>query len=212
MPTQEQLVALQAFGTATIHEAQGQMGAMASHIKPLDPSRRLVGRALTVDCYPCDNLMIHYAITQAQPGDVLIIDAKGFTEGGPWGDILTLAAHKAGIKGLVIDGMVRDAETIIEFGFPVFSKGLSIKATNKAQPGRVNVPVICGGVTVNPGDIIVGDRDGIVVVSPERVAEVIEASQAREDKEDRMRQQLEQGKTTLELLNLDPVLERIGVR
>lgn len=212
MPTQEQLAALKAFGTATIHEAQGQVGAMASCLKPLDPTLRLVGRALTVDCYPCDNLMIHYAITQAQPGDVLVIDAKGFTEGGPWGDILTLAAQQAGIQGLVIDGMVRDADTILESAFPVFSKGLSIKATNKAQPGRVNVPITCGGVPVRPGDIIVGDRDGLVVVDPERVAEVIAASQAREDKEEHMRQQLEQGRNTLELLDLDPVLARLGVR
>ncbi|GHA88226.1 4-carboxy-4-hydroxy-2-oxoadipate aldolase/oxaloacetate decarboxylase [Modicisalibacter luteus] len=212
MPTQEQLATLKSFGTATIHEAQGQVGAMSSCIKPLEPARRLIGRALTVDCYPADNLMIHYAITQAQPGDVLVIDAKGFTEGGPWGDILTLAAQKAGIHGLVIDGMVRDAETIIEFGFPVFSKGLSIKATNKAQPGRVNVPVICGGVAVKPGDIVVGDRDGVVVVDPERISEVIDASRAREDKEESIRQQLEQGKTTVELLNLAPVLQRLGVR
>lgn len=212
MPTQEQLAALKAFGTATIHEAQGQTGAMSSYLTPLDPSLRLVGRALTVDCYPCDNLMIHYAITQAQPGDVLVIDAKGFTEGGPWGDILTLAAQKAGINGLVIDGMVRDADTIIDFGFPVFSKGLCIKATNKAQPGRVNTPITCGGVSVAPGDIIVGDRDGLVVVDPQRVTEVIEASRAREDKEERIRQQLKQGRTTLELLELGPVLERLGVR
>ena len=211
MPTQEQLESLKAFGTATIHEAQGQMGAMASYLKPLDPSLKLVGRALTVDCYPCDNLMIHYAVTQARPGDVLVVDAKGFTEGGPWGDILTLAAQKAGIKGLVIDGMVRDADTIIEFGFPVFSKGLSIKATNKAQPGRVNVPVNCGGVHVRPGDIIVGDRDGLVVVDPERIVEIIDSSQAREDKEEHLRQQLEQGRTTVELLDLDPVLQRLGV-
>ena len=212
MPTQEQLTTLKTYGTATIHEVQGQTGAMASNLKPLDPTLRLVGRALTVDCFPGDNLIIHYAITQAKPGDVLVIDAKGFTEGGPWGDILTLAAQKAGIQGLVIDGMVRDADTIIECGFPVFSKGLSIKGTNKVQPGRINVPITCGGVFVRPGDIMVGDRDGLVVVDPERVTEVIEASQTREDKEERMRQQIEQGRTTVELLDLDPILERLGVR
>lgn len=197
-------------GTATIHEAQGQIGAMDNAIKPIDPTRRLIGRALTVDTRPADNLMIHYALTKAQSGDVLVVDAKGFTEAGPWGDILTLAAQKVGLSGLVIDGMVRDADVIVELGFPVFCRGLSIKGTNKVQPGRVNEAVLCGGVTVNPGDVVVGDRDGVVVVSAERAEEVLAASEAREAKEEAMRADLNAGKTTVELLGLEPLLKQMG--
>ena len=208
--SKEVLSKLAGIGTATIHEAQGQIGAMDNAIKPIDPARRLIGRALTVDTRPADNLMIHYALTKAQPGDVLVVDAKGFTEAGPWGDILTLAAQKAGLAGLVIDGMVRDADVIVELGFPVFCRGLSIKGTNKAQPGRVNEAILCGGVTVNPGDVVVGDRDGVVVVAAERAGEVLAASEAREAKEETMRAELNAGKTTVELLGLEPLLKKIG--
>ena len=208
----ETLERLAALGAATIHEAQGQCGAMASAIKPIDPTRRLVGRALTVDTPPADNLMIHHALTQAQPGDVLVVDAKGFTEGGPWGDILTLAAQKAGVSGLVIDGMVRDGDAIIEMGFPIFCRGLCIKATHKAQAGRVNEPIVCAGVRVEPGDVIVGDRDGVVVVAQARADAVLAASQAREDKEEALRADLNAGRTTVDLLGLDPTLSRLGFR
>ena len=146
--TQETLDQLKALGSATIHEAQDQTGAMAHGIKPIDPSCRLIGSALTVDTRPDDNLMIHFALTKAKPGDVLVVDAKGFMEAGPWGDLLTLAAMRCGIAGLIIDGAVRDANTILDLGFPVFCRGLSIKGTNKAQPGKVNQPIICGGVAV----------------------------------------------------------------
>ena len=203
---------LAALGAATIHEAQGQSGAMASAIKPIDPARRLVGRALTVDTPPADNLMIHHALTLAQPGDVLVVDAKGFVEGGPWGDILTLAAQKAGVVGLVIDGMVRDGEAIIDMGFPVFSRGLCIKATFKAQAGRVGEPIVCAGVRVEPGDVIVGDRDGVVVVPQSRVDAVVAAAEARERKEDSLRADLEAGRSTVDLLGLEPTLTRLGFR
>ena len=203
---------LASLGAATIHEAQGQIGAMHSGIKPLDPTRRMAGRALTVELRPADNLMVHYALTKAQPGDVLVVDAKGFTEAGPWGDLLTLAAQKAGLAGLIMDGMVRDADTIIEMGFPVFCRGLSIKGTNKMQPGRVNEPIQCGGVSVEPGDVVVGDRDGVVVVTQARADEVLAASEAREAKEDAFRAELNAGRTTVELLGLEPILTKMGFR
>ena len=181
--SQDRLIALQRFGTATIHEAQGQRGAIDPRVAALDPRRRLIGPALTVDMRPSDNLMIHYALTKARRGDVLVVDVKGFVDAGPWGDILTLAAQEIGIAGLVINGAVRDADSIIELGFPVFCRGLCIKGTNKNQPGRVNVPVMIGGVDIHPGDIVVGDRDGLVVVARNEVAEVIRASEERERKE-----------------------------
>lgn len=210
--TQDQLDTLKQLGTATIHEAQGQTGALDSGLRPVDPSVRLAGPALTVDCRPDDNLAIHYALTKAKPGDVLVVDAKGFMEAGPWGDLLTLASQKLGIVGLVMNGAVRDANAIIEMGFPTFSRGLSIKGTNKCQPGKVNVPIVIGGVPVNPGDIIVGDRDGLVVVAQDRVEEVIRLSRSREHKEDGIRAGLAAGKSTVDLLGLAPTLEKLGMR
>jgi 4-hydroxy-4-methyl-2-oxoglutarate aldolase len=209
--TPQQIEELKRLGTATIHEAQGQKGAIEAGIRPVDPGVRMAGAALTVDSRPMDNLAIHYALTKAKPGEVLVVDAKAFLEGGPWGDLLTLAAQKLGLVGLVIDGAVRDANTIIEMGFPVFSRGLSIKGTNKCQPGKVNVPVHIGGVIVNPGDIMVGDRDGLVVVAQDEVEDVIRLSRAREAKEDKIREGLEAGKSTVELLGLADTLAKFGM-
>lgn len=203
---------LKALGTATIHEAQGQKGALDAGLKPLDPTVRMAGRAVTVDLRPGDNLMIHFALTKTRPGDVLVVDAKGFLEAGPWGDILTLAALELGLAGLVVNGAVRDGNAIIDMGFPVFCRGLSIKGTGKNQPGKVNVPVNIGGVQIHPGDIVVGDRDGLVVVSPGEVDSVIDKSIERESKEEAMRVALKQGKTMVELLNLGETLRRFGLQ
>lgn len=210
--TAAELDQLKRLGTATIHEAQGQRGAVDPRIAPLDPSMRLAGPALTVDIRPGDNLMIHYALTKARPGDVLVVDAKAFVDAGPWGDVLTFAAQQIGIAGLVIDGAVRDASQIVEMGFPVFCRGLSIRGTNKHQPGKLNLPLILGGVAVRPGDIVVGDRDGLVIVAAEEVPEVIAASAAREQKEAQMRERLAQGATMVELLGLRETLESLGLR
>jgi 4-hydroxy-4-methyl-2-oxoglutarate aldolase len=202
--------ALLALGAATVYEAQGAKGALDSGIKPIDPGSRLVGPALTVDTRPADNLMLHYALLKARPGDVLVVDAKGFLEAGPWGDVLTAAAMKAGIAGLVINGAVRDASTIVEMGFPVFCRGLSIKGTGKGQPGKLNVPVCIGNVVIRPGDVIVGDRDGVVVVSPDELASVLANGQEREAKETEFRSAIARGASTVELLGLMPTLERLG--
>jgi 4-hydroxy-4-methyl-2-oxoglutarate aldolase len=207
----KELEALKALGTATIHEAQGQKGAIDSMIRPIDPTLRLAGPALTVDCRPSDNLAIHYALTKAKSGDVLVVDAKGFTDAGPWGDLLTLAAQKLGIVGLAIDGAVRDANAIIDMSFPTFVRGLCIKGTNKFQPGKVNVPIVFGGVVINPGDIIVGDRDGLVVVAAGNVQDVIRKSRTREEKENSIRAGLEAGKSTVDLLGLSETLTQLGM-
>ena len=148
MIAQEKLIQLRDLGTATIYEAQGAKGALDSGMKPIDPTVRLAGPALTVDARPADNLILHYAVLKAKPGDVLVVDAKAFMEAGPWGDVLTLQAMKLGIAGLVINGCVRDANLIIELGFPVFCRGLSIKGTGKNQPGKVNVPITIGHAVI----------------------------------------------------------------
>jgi 4-hydroxy-4-methyl-2-oxoglutarate aldolase len=212
MNQQEMFDALRALGAATVYEAQGAKGALDSGLKPLDPASRLVGPALTVDTRPADNLMLHYALLKARPGDVLVVDAKGFVEAGPWGDVLTAAALKAGIAGLVINGAVRDASAIVEMGFPVFCRGLSIKGTGKVHAGRLDVPVCIGDVVIHPGDIIVGDRDGLVVVSPDELSAVLESAQGREAKEAAFKSAIEQGSSTAELLGLMPTLDRLGLR
>lgn len=212
MITADKLAQLRDLGTATIYEAQGAKGALDSGMKPIDPTVRLAGPALTVDARPADNLILHHAVLKSKPGDVLVVDAKGFLEAGPWGDVLTLQAMKLGIAGLVIHGCVRDANLIIDLGFPVFCRGLSIKGTGKNQPGKVNVPICIGDAVIRPGDIIVGDRDGLVVVAQDEVDMAIANSVAREDKEAQQRKAIEAGTSnTVTLLNLGDTLKRFGL-
>ena len=212
MTAPEKIVQLWDLGAATVYEAQGAKGALDHGIKPIDPSSRLGGPALTVDARPGDNLILHYAVQQAQPGDVLVVDAKGFMEAGPWGDVLTIQAMKLGIAGLLINGCVRDANLIVNLGFPVFCRGLSIKGTGKNQPGKVNVPVCFGDVVIRPGDIVIGDRDGVCVVAKDEVDSAIAASLSREAKESAQREAIEAGtSTTVDLLNLGETLKRFGL-
>ncbi|MGB3436486.1 4-carboxy-4-hydroxy-2-oxoadipate aldolase/oxaloacetate decarboxylase [Achromobacter sp.] len=205
------LATLRQLGAATVYEAQGAKGALDHGIKPIDPTVRLAGPAFTVDCRPADNLMLHYAVQKARPGDVLVVDAKAFMEAGPWGDVLTLQAMQVGIAGLLINGCVRDANLIIELGFPVFCRGLSIKGTGKFQPGRINVPVSIGDTIVHPGDYIVGDRDGVAVIPGNELEQTISRSLAREEKEAGQRKAIEQGVFTTELLGLTDTLRRLGL-
>ncbi|MGW5696905.1 4-carboxy-4-hydroxy-2-oxoadipate aldolase/oxaloacetate decarboxylase [Streptomyces asiaticus] len=201
-PPQQILTRLGELGAATVYEANGQTGALDSGLKPLDAGRTLVGTAVTVDLAPADNWYIHVALLQAGPGDVLVVNAQGYTEAGPWGDVLTCAAQERGLAGLVIDGAVRDSRDIIETGFPVFARGLSIKGTSKAVPGQVNVPVIVGGVLIHPGDVILGDADGLVRITADRTEHTLAASEARAAKEADFRDRIRAGESTLDLLGL----------
>ena len=197
------LARLAELGAATVYEANGQKGAFDAGIKPLDASSRIAGRAVTLDLAPADNWYIHIALLECQPGDVLVVDAKGFLEAGPWGDVLTALAQERGVAGLVIDGAVRDSQDIIASGFPVFARGLSIKGTTKVVPGKVNVPVRVGGVIVEPGDVVIGDGDGLVAVPAAEVSDALAKSQARAAKEERFVHEIRtSGATTLGLLGL----------
>ncbi|MDA3626096.1 4-carboxy-4-hydroxy-2-oxoadipate aldolase/oxaloacetate decarboxylase [Saccharopolyspora sp. WRP15-2] len=201
-PAQDVLDRLGELGAATVYEANGQRGALDAGIKPLDPATTAVGRAVTVDLAPADNWYIHVALLEAGPGDVLVVDAKGYLEAGPWGDVLTCAAQERGLAGLVIDGAVRDSRDIIAAGFPVFARGLSIKGTTKAVEGRVNVPVRVGGIIIEPGDLVLGDADGLVRVSADEVPDALAAAEARAAKEARFREHIRTGASTLDLLGL----------
>ena len=211
-PSQHLIGELSRFDTATVHEASEGRGALESSIKPVDPKNRLCGPAVTVVGRPGDNLMLHKAIYVAERGDVLVVSVGGFTEAGPWGEIMTVAARVRGIAGLVIDGSIRDSIAIQELGFPAFSKGLSIKGTTKDSLGYINHPVVIGGVTVHPGDVILGDADGVVVVSQKDLAEVLEKCKLRKEKEEKIKKELQMGKSTLELYGFDKILQTKGIK
>ncbi|MBO0931330.1 4-carboxy-4-hydroxy-2-oxoadipate aldolase/oxaloacetate decarboxylase [Fibrella aquatilis] len=190
---------LSQFSTATLHEALGRIGNLPSVIKPISPGMRLCGPAYTVQTMPRDNKILHRAYANAKAGDVLVASCSGFYESGYWGDLMSLGAQTRGLAGLVIDGCVRDADDIEAMGFPVFSRGLCIRGTTSFEDGTLNQPIVIGGVIIYPGDIIVGDRDGIMVVPQARIQEAIEKATAREAREEAIRQQLRQGKTSVEI-------------
>jgi 4-hydroxy-4-methyl-2-oxoglutarate aldolase len=203
----EAMSKLSAFGSATVYEALGRVGAMDHAIKPLDRRRSVVGRAFTVDSAPGDNLTVHYGASLAGRGDVLVVDAKAFVDAGPWGDIMSHYAMTKGIAALVIDGAVRDSQAIIEMEFPVFCRDVCIIGTDKVNLGRVSEPIVCGGVTVRPGDVIVGDADGVTVVPQDRVCEAYEASAKREQAENDMRSAIGRGASLIDLINVRGTLD-----
>lgn len=210
-PTPDLVQRFSQLSTATVHEAQGKLGAMSEDIKPIYPGMKVCGPAFTVLGHPGDNLILHKALAIAQPGDVLVVDMGGHTEGGYWGEMMATSAMARGIRGLVINGTVRDAAAMRDMGFPVFAKGISMKGTYKEALGFVNHPISCAGVIVHPGDLVLGDDDGVVVVPLGRLEEVLQKSLARDQHEDEVRRKLAQGITTLELMGLAEVLKRKGL-
>jgi len=191
------------FSSATLHEASGKKGALPSEIKPLSADMTVCGTVITVSSPPGDNIMLHHAITVARPGDILVVDVSGAHKAGYWGDILTHAALYSKLGGLVIDGCVRDGNEIIRLGFPVFSRGLCIRGTTKKGGGLINYPIQLGEVRIMPGDLVVGDADGVVVIPRKEIRQTIERASAREEEEARIREELKKGKTTLELYGWD---------
>ena len=190
---------LGAFGTATIHEAAGQIGALPGYLKPISQNMKLCGTVFPLHCLARSNINLHEAIYKASPGDVLVASIEGMPDAGYWGDILTCAAQERGLSGLVIDGCVRDADDIDKLGFPVFAKGLNILGTGKQRGGSIGCQISIGDIEINLGDVIVGDRDGLVVVPFSRVEEIIAASIEREKKEEDVRSCLKKGDTSLEI-------------
>ena len=208
----ERLVELPTGNVADNNGGAQRQGVMDSGIKPLDPTSRMLGRAVTVQGFPGDNLAVHQGINAAGEGEVLVIDLGGCTEFGHYGDICALACQMRGIVGVVIDGSVRDAQDIIELGLPVFARGLSPAGTTKDSLGKVGVPIVCGGITVRPGDIVLGDCDGVVVVPKEHEDAVFAAAQAKFEHEIEYVEQLKAGANTLEMYGFDKIIERLQNR
>lgn len=193
------------FGTATLHEAGGKIGALPPQIKPMDPHFTIAGPAFTVHSPPGDNLWLHRALAIAKPGDILVVYTEGVYEHGYWGEIMSTAGNAAKLGGLVIDACVRDGALLGKVGFPVFARGLCIRGTGKDFDARgwINHPLLLGDVTVEAGDLIVGDTDGLCAIPRAKIESVVEKSQQREDKEAETMRQLKAGQKSLDLYGWD---------
>lgn len=200
-PSPAQLEQASGLPSSTLHEAAGKIGALPSAIKPVHPSFRICGAAVTVQSPPADNLWLHRAIVAAQPGDVLVVHVGGHYEAGYWGEVMSQAARARGLAGLVIDGCVRDGAILERFGFPVFARGLCIRGTGKDFDARgwINAPTLFGDVTVQPGDLIVGDTDGVVAIPRARIDEVLAKARQREEDEARIIERLAAGENSLDI-------------
>jgi 4-hydroxy-4-methyl-2-oxoglutarate aldolase len=210
-PDPEAVKILGELGVATVHEAQGRTGLMKPYMRPIYPSARAAGPAVTVLCQSGDNLMIHAAIEVCHPGDVLVVTTSSDSTDGMFGDLLATSLVAHGVVGLVIDAGVRDVSELTAMDFPVWSKAIHAQGTVKATAGSVNIPIVCAGAGIQPGDVIVADMDGVVVVEREKAGEVAKASQARVAKEEKNRQSLREGKLGLDMYGLRAKLKELGV-
>lgn len=210
-PDAEIVRVLGELGVATVHEAQGRTGLMRPYMRPVYPAARLAAPAVTVSCHPGDNLMIHAAMEVCRPGDVLVVAPVSESTDGMFGELLAVSCRAHGVVGLVIDAGVRDTSDLTAMQFPVWSKAISAQGTVKATAGSVNVDVVCAGAMVHPGDVIVGDQDGVVVVKREAAVEMANLADQRRAKEERTREKLRSGELGLDMYGLRARLAELGV-
>ncbi|MFE0583116.1 4-carboxy-4-hydroxy-2-oxoadipate aldolase/oxaloacetate decarboxylase [Streptomyces sp. NPDC058874] len=208
----ETVAALSVFGVATLHEAMGRVGLMRPYLRPVYPTARMCGTAVTVLLQPGDNWMLHVAAEQVQDGDVVVAACTAESEDGFFGELLATSFRARGCRGLVIDGGVRDTADLEDMDFPVFSRAVHAKGTVKATLGSVNVPVVCANALVRPGDVVAADRDGVVVVPRERAAAVAEAAARREADEETKRARFRKGALGLDVYGMRGPLAELGLR